>query len=205
MCVNQIFRTNKRNYGKNNFFHTIASIFHFINSKHTAQDMFIFQHKQLIYIKICTFVNKNFQKMKYFFIAALICISSISCTTHFGNRKLADGWYHVENMENNIVKNRPIVKASDFTDMQIDSMRIDGSSQTIYTITGKCNDSEKFAEATEEAIGKHIAFLFDGKIVCAPKVNARIDSGNFMITFPAGTSHFDAVMVLEALRKQSEK
>lgn len=37
VCVNQIFRTNKRNYGKNNFFHTIASIFHFINSKHTAQ------------------------------------------------------------------------------------------------------------------------------------------------------------------------
>ena len=119
----------------------------------------------------------------------------------FGER-LSHG---LENMENNIVKNRPIVKASDFTDMQIDSMRIDGSSQTIYTITGKCNDSEKFAEATEEAIGKHIAFLFDGKMVCAPKVNARIDSGNFMITFPAGTSHFDAVMVLEALRKQSEK
>ena len=38
--------------------------------------------------------------MKQILIAVLTCISMISCTTHFGNRKLADGWYHVENMEN---------------------------------------------------------------------------------------------------------
>ena len=142
-------------------------------------------------------------KLKVLAIAAGLLAAS--CTTHFGNRKLADGWYRVTDTQNNIVENRPIAKADDFQDLKLDSMRIDGSYQTIYTITGKCGDTQKFADATENAIGNHIAFLFDGKMVCAPKINARIDIGNFMITFPSGTSHLDAVLVLEALKKQSQK
>ena len=142
-------------------------------------------------------------KLKVLAIAAGLLAAS--CTTHFGNRKLADGWYRVTDTQNNIVENRPIAKADDFQDLKLDSMRIDGSYQTIYTITGKCVDTQKFADATENAIGNHIAFLFDGKMVCAPKINARIDNGNFMITFPSGTSHLDAVLVLEALKKQSQK
>lgn len=141
--------------------------------------------------------------MKIRIIIFLAAISfAYSCTTHFGTRKLADGWYNVADMENSIVENRPIVKASGFMDLSLDSCYISGSAQMIYTINGKCRDVEKFSEATEKAIGKHIAFLFDGKMVCAPKVNARIDSGNFMITLPAGTSHLDALMVLNALEKQ---
>lgn len=142
-------------------------------------------------------------KLKVLAIAAGLLAAS--CTTHFGNRKLADGWYRVTDTQNNIVENRPIAKADDFQDLKLDSMRIDSSYQTIYTITGKCGDTQKFADATENAIGNHIAFLFDGKMVCAPKINVRIDNGNFMITFPSGTSHLDAVLVLEALKKQSQK
>lgn len=161
------------------------------------------QSNSNLLLYICSDIQQKGMK-RACLILATICLSAASCTTHFGNRKLADGWYHVENTENNIVKNRPIVKAEDFTGLRLDSCRIEGSDLQIYTITGTCNDAGKFADATEKAIGKHIAFIFDGKMVCAPKVNARIDSGNFMISLPTGTSHFDAVMVLEALKKQAK-
>ena len=55
----------------------------------------------------------------------MVAISfAYSCTTHFGTRKLADGWYNVADMENSIVENRPIVKASGFMDLSLDSCYI---------------------------------------------------------------------------------
>ena len=125
-------------------------------------------------------------KLKVLAIAAGLLAAS--CTTHFGNRKLADGWYRVTDTQNNIVENRPIAKADDFQDLKLDSMRIDGSYQTIYTITGKCGDTQKFADATENAIGNHIAFLFDGKMVCAQRRHAGTGTHPGSGPEPAGGS-----------------
>ena len=52
-----------------------------------------------------------------------------------------------------------------------------------YIIAGKIKSgkAKAWANATERAIGKQIGFLYKGKVITAPQVNARIDSRNFQI------------------------
>ena len=51
-------------------------------------------------------------------------------------------------------------------------------------IAGRMTDENVtvWADATEKAIGRQIAFVYKGRTVCAPMVNARIESGNFSIS-----------------------
>lgn len=136
-------------------------------------------------------------KLKTIIIA--LAVLTITACSQFGMRKLPNGWYRIDDAENNIVRNKPIVTADKFTDLRLDSGII-ANNEKIYMIAGKVDNPEEFAKATEKSIGNLIGFLYDGKIICAPKINAQIDSGNFMITFPEGTSRADAEKVFNDLR-----
>lgn len=41
---------------------------------------------------------------------------------------------------------------------------------------------KKWADETEKAIGKQIAFIFNDAVITNPQVNARIESGTFQIS-----------------------
>ena len=135
----------------------------------------------------------------------MVLLLSVSCSTQFGKSKLHDGWYLIIDNEENTVKNRPIATANKFDELKIDSVNVQGSDVYLYTITGKVSDVEKWAKETEKAIGSNIGFIYEGKMICNPKVNAAIESGNFMINFPPYTPKKAVEKVYEDLKKQKGK
>ena len=55
----------------------------------------------------------------------------------------------------------------------------------------KVDKVQKWAEATENRIGKRIGFVFNDSVIMAPTVNCRIESGGFTINSP------DKVLTIE--------
>ena len=57
---------------------------------------------------------------------------------------------------------------------------------------------KKWADETEKAIGKQIAFVLDDTVITNPQVNARIESGVFQIS-----SHdYDLKNIYNKIRKE---
>ena len=48
----------------------------------------------------------------------------------------------------------------------------------------KVDKVQKWADATENRIGKRIGFVFNDSVIMAPTVNCRIESGSFTISSP---------------------
>lgn len=95
-----------------------------------------------------------------------------------------DGWYVLTDGVKDSVADTPIVTVADFRGLQLDSVTADGI--TIYTISGglKPEKIQAFADATEKYAGHRIGFLYKGEVIMDPRVNGRIDSGNWQITEP---------------------
>ncbi len=51
----------------------------------------------------------------------------------------------------------------------------------------KAGKVKKWADATENRIGKRIGFVFNDSVIMVPTVNCRIESGNFTINSPDKT------------------
>lgn len=117
----------------------------------------------------------------------LLATVSTSCISRMKTTGMSNGWYNIKNPEQNLVGSKPIVRASDFTNLHLDSAKIQGSGQTIYTITGNVVDREQWEKATQKAVGSHIGFIYYNRLVCAPRINSAVDNGRFMISFPVAT------------------
>lgn len=78
----------------------------------------------------------------------LLATVSTSCISRMKTTGMSNGWYNIKNPEQNLVGSKPIVRASDFTNLHLDSAKIQGSGQTIYTITGNVVDREQWEKAT---------------------------------------------------------
>lgn len=101
-----------------------------------------------------------------------------------GEKRL-NGWYHTINGVQDSLAEAPIVTVADFETVRLDSAAsITQQGKTVYQITGKVKDScvKTWADATEQATGRFIAFVYDNKVITSPTVNARIESGNFAIS-----------------------
>jgi preprotein translocase subunit SecD len=116
------------------------------------------------------------------FISSLFLLG---CSTN----EQPDGWYLITDTKTMAPDKIPIVTASDFGALIIDSTRQSSISdvfpgQVVFQITGKikADKVKNFADATEKAVGKQIGFLYNGDIISAPVVNNRIESGYFSIT-----------------------
>lgn len=53
----------------------------------------------------------------------------------------------------------------------------------------KFSDANKWAEITNENIGKRLAVVVNGQLMNAPQVNSEITSGNCSVTIPADMIH----------------
>lgn len=97
-----------------------------------------------------------------------------SVATHREN-----GWYHVTGTPNDSLSLEPIVTTKDFS-----VLRLDTDAFGKYAIFGQIHPyyMNRWAEETEKAIGKQIAFVFNDSVISNPTVNMRIESGNFAIT-----------------------
>lgn len=94
-----------------------------------------------------------------------------------------DGWYLVDDSGKMSLADEPIVTADGFAELRLDS-GYNNNGEMVYMIAGRMTDENVavWADATEKSIGRQIAFVYKGRTVCAPMVNARIESGNFSIS-----------------------
>ena len=107
-----------------------------------------------------------------------------------------NGWYLVTGDSNDSLSLEPIVTTKDFS-----VLRLDSDAFGKYVIFGQIHPyyMNLWAEETEKAIGKQIAFVFNDSVISTPTVNMRIESGNFAIT-----SYCDTLLpgIYEELNKE---
>lgn len=109
----------------------------------------------------------------------------------------ADGWYVLTDGVKDSVADTPIATVADFRGLQLDSVTADGI--TTYIISGglKPEKIQAFADATEKYAGHRIGFLYNGEVLMDPRVNGRIDSGNWQITEPEREKAFTLYLHLK--------
>ncbi len=93
-----------------------------------------------------------------------------------------NGWYPVADVPENRIEGKAIVTVQDFDVVTLDTV----SCPDIAVIEGKLkvDKVQKWADATENRIGKRIGFVFNDSVIMAPTVNCRIESGSFTINSP---------------------
>lgn len=117
----------------------------------------------------------------------LLILSYLMIANCFGQSP--NGWYLITNTETMEYDRTPILTVTDFEALKLDSTQQSATSnlfpgQVVFQIIGKIKTDKMkvFADATEKYIGKQIGFLYNGEIISAPKINLRIEGGNFAIT-----------------------
>ena len=97
-----------------------------------------------------------------------------------------NGWYNILDGKKDSIAKVPIVTVKDFVALRLDSTVFQGRMH--FQIAGTIGEHKrgKWADATEKAIGKRIGFVFNNKVITAPQVNMRIESGRFAISAPQG-------------------
>ena len=120
-------------------------------------------------------------KTTFLFILSLVLWYGFSSFVSVSHRP--DGWYYMFEGNDNLSV-EPIVTVTDFAELELDSMQDADKSGWIYQITGRLTEAKqtKWAKATKQATGKHIAFLFNGVVLTTPLVKSEITNGNFFIT-----------------------
>lgn len=90
-----------------------------------------------------------------------------------------NGWYPVADKSGNTIEGKAIVTTKDFDVVTLDTV----SYLDMAVIEGKLkvDKVQKWADATENRIGKRISFVFNDSVIMAPTVNCRIESGSFTI------------------------
>lgn len=117
-------------------------------------------------------------KVLFILLSFSLCfpLIAVSQNTHREN-----GWYHVIDNKKDSLSIEPILTVNDFATLELDTSNLGQ-----YAIFGKISQQKikEWAVETEKAIGKQIAFVFNDSIITSPQVNAKIESGAFVITSP---------------------
>ena len=148
---------------------------------------------QLKLYRLCNFESNYKQcNMKSIFVI-LIGLILDGCLSV----QRVNGWYPVADVPENIIEGKAIVTVKDFDVISLDTV----SYPDMAVIEGrlKAEMIQKWAEATEDRIGKRIGFVFNDSVIMAPTVNCRIESGRFTINSP------DKALMLEIYNSLKEQ
>lgn len=109
-----------------------------------------------------------------------------------------NGWYLITDGQKDTLASSPIVTVKDFAAIELIS-----DDYGLRVISGRVNKQKQkvWADATEQAIGQRIGFVFNDTVITAPMVNARIESGTFQISPP---HRHDLERIFEILQKEIE-
>lgn len=115
--------------------------------------------------------------MKLIAAIFIVVLLGACSSSHFVN-----GWYPVADVPENRIEGKAIVTTKDFDVVTLDTV----SYPDMAVIEGKpkVDKVQKWADATENRIGKRIGFVFNDSVIMAPTVNCRIESGSFTINSP---------------------
>ena len=107
-----------------------------------------------------------------------------------------NGWYYLTEKSNDSISSEPIVTVKDFIALKLEC---DYFGQYMITGTISPHKQKKWAEATKQAVGKRICFVFNNEIITDPQVNCPIVNGRFAISNPHG---HDLPKMFEQIRKE---
>ena len=109
-----------------------------------------------------------------------------------------NGWYLITDGQKDTLASSPIVTVKYFAAIELIS-----DDYGLRVISGRVNKQKQkvWADATEQAIGQRIGFVFNDTVITAPMVNARIESGTFQITAPHG---HDLERIFKILQEEIE-
>lgn len=93
-----------------------------------------------------------------------------------------NGWYPVADVPENRIEGKAIVTTKDFDVVTLDTVSF--PDKAIIEGKLKAGKVKKWADATENRIGKRIGFVFNDSAIMAPTVNSRIERGSFIINSP---------------------
>lgn len=118
-------------------------------------------------------------KTRKAFISVLLFLWAFCFANCNRNSYRANGWYHIISGQKDSIFHEPIVTVKDFV-----ALRLDSYENGTYAIVGQISKYKlkKWANETEKAIGKQIAFVFNDTVITTPQVNTRIENGAFQIS-----------------------
>ena len=90
-----------------------------------------------------------------------------------------NGWYRIIDNSTNSIAPYPIVTVKELINLRVDT---DFYGKSVLVGNMGKHKRKAWADATEQAIGKRIGFVFNDSVLTSPQVNARIESGNFQIS-----------------------
>ncbi|MDE5839571.1 MAG: hypothetical protein K2H49_01490 [Muribaculaceae bacterium] len=116
---------------------------------------------------------------RFIFSSSIIIICLWLSLTGCSAVHRADGFYPVADIPENQIEGKAIVKTNDIECIVLDT--IADFNEIVITGILKKDKIKKFADATENRIGKRIGFVYKDSVITAPTVNCRIESGTFQI------------------------
>ncbi len=131
--------------------------------------------------------TKNLVRITFLVISAasLIAVFMVNATGLDDTRqtlKRENGWYYLYDNRKDSISTDAIVTVKDFVALALDSTLSSG--KMVYQIYGTISKHKrnKWADATEKAIGNRIGFIYNDEVIASPQVNMRIDGGRFSIS-----------------------
>ena len=132
-------------------------------------------------------------------LSSAVCMNSMNCSGHSQPVKHREnGWYRIIDGRKDSIASRPIVTAKEFACLRLEQ---DFFGKAVITGSVSKHKLQAWADSTEQLIGKRMGFVFNDSVIAAPQVNQRIESGNFQISVPRGSS-FDLPAIYQQLRKE---
>lgn len=127
-----------------------------------------------------------------------LCLYASVSRDRTNKKHCENGWFRVVDNEKNSLSLTPMVTVKDFINLRMDSDCL-GNSVIIGQISKYKLD--KWADETEKALGKQIAFVFNDTIISNTQVNQRLEDGVFQISVLQG-SNIDLSSIYHQLRKE---
>ena len=123
-----------------------------------------------------------------FAFAALMLAASSVTGAPDGDRGQAagreNGWYRIIDGVADSIAPRPVLTVKEFAELRLDTNYF--GNPIIIGRASRCK-VRAWADSTDAITGHRLGFVVDGKVVTAPRVNSRIESGMFSIATPGGS------------------
>ena len=125
-------------------------------------------------------MKKSYQILLIGAMSCSLLVSLVSCGRASVQHR-ENGWYLITDGQKDSLASTPIVTVKDFEALELDS---DAFGMQVIVGTISQRKQKAWADATERAIGRRIGFVFNDTVITDPMINARIESGRFLISNP---------------------
>ena len=124
------------------------------------------------------------------------CTNYSGCSQSIKHRE--NGWYHIIGGQKDSIASSPIVTVKEFASLRLEK---DFFGKAVITGSVSKHKLQAWADSTEHLIGKRIGFVFNDSVITAPRINMRLESGNFQISNP---HNYDMLSLYRSLLKEKK-